>query len=69
MAINYYNHNISTSGSIAAVSGNFSQNLIIIIDIATQRGLFKASDLMTIGGIYEKLRSIDKILTENKKTE
>jgi hypothetical protein len=43
------------------------QNLIVIIDLATQRGVFKASDLASVGSLYEKLISIDKEL--KKKAE
>jgi len=40
------------------------QNLMVVIDLATQRGVFKASDLVAIGQLYEKLSSISKNLTE-----
>ncbi|NDG33423.1 hypothetical protein EB118_25635 [bacterium] len=40
------------------------QNLMVVIDIATQRGVFKASDLVAIGQLYEKLNTISKNLTE-----
>jgi hypothetical protein len=40
------------------------QNLMVVIDMATQRGVFKASDLVAIGQLYEKLSSISKNLTE-----
>lgn len=36
------------------------QNLMAIIDMATQRGVFKAGDLVAIGQLYEKLNSINK---------
>jgi len=45
------------------------QNLMVVIDLATQRGVFKAGDLVAIGQLYEKLSSINKSLTENKKNE
>lgn len=45
------------------------QNLMVVIDLATQRGVFKAGDLVAIGQLYEKLKEIDKTLTENKKNE
>jgi hypothetical protein len=40
------------------------QNLMVVIDLATQRGVFKAQDLVAIGQLYEKLSSISKNLTE-----
>jgi len=40
------------------------QNLMVVIDLATQRGVFKATDLIAIGTLYEKLSSISKNLTE-----
>ncbi|NDG30918.1 hypothetical protein EB118_12695 [bacterium] len=45
------------------------QNLMVVIDLATQRGVFKASDLVAIGQLYEKLNGINKNLVEeqNKK--
>lgn len=33
-------------------------NLATIIDLATQRGLFKASDLSAIAQLYEKLKNL-----------
>ena len=45
------------------------QNLMVIIDLATQRGVFKATDLVAIGTLYEKLNTINKNLNEqNNKT-
>jgi hypothetical protein len=45
------------------------QNLMVVIDLATQRGVFKAQDLVAIGQLYEKLSNINKNLVEeqNKK--
>lgn len=40
------------------------QNLMVVIDLATQRGVFKAGDLVAIGQLYEKLNVINKNLTE-----
>lgn len=40
------------------------QNLMVVIDLATQRGVFKAQDLVAIGQLYEKLSGINKNLTE-----
>lgn len=40
------------------------QNLMVVIDMATQRGVFKASDLTAIGQLYEKLNNINKSITE-----
>lgn len=45
------------------------QNLMVVIDLATQRGVFKATDLVAIGQLYEKLNSINKNLTEATKTK
>ena len=45
------------------------QNLMAVIDLATQRGVFKAGDLVAIGQLYEKLSSINKALTEKDKSE
>jgi hypothetical protein len=42
------------------------QNLMVVIDLATQRGLFKAQDLIAIGTLYEKLNKI-KEAEESKK--
>jgi hypothetical protein len=42
------------------------QNLMVVIDMATQRGVFKASDLIAIGTLYEKLNKI-KEAEESKK--
>ena len=45
------------------------QNLMVVIDLATQRGVFKATDLIAIGTLYEKLNTINKNLNEqNNKT-
>jgi len=33
-------------------------NLATIIDLATQRGLFKASDLTAVAQLYEKLKNL-----------
>ena len=43
------------------------QNLMVVIDMATQRGVFKAGDLVAIGQLYEKLNAINKSLTESAK--
>jgi len=45
------------------------QNLMVVIDLATQRGVFKVQDLVAIGQLYEKLNGINKNLVEeqNKK--
>jgi hypothetical protein len=43
------------------------QNLMVVIDLATQRGVFKAQDLVAIGQLYEKLNGINKNLTEQNK--
>lgn len=40
------------------------QNLMVVIDLATQRGVFKAGDLVAIGQLYEKLNSINKATAE-----
>lgn len=45
------------------------QNLMVIIDLATQRGVFKAGDLVAIGQLYEKLNAINKSLTESAKDQ
>ena len=44
------------------------QNLIAIIDLATQKGFFKASDLITIGQLYEKLNAMHIALCKKDKT-
>jgi len=43
------------------------QNMMVVIDLATQRGVFKATDLVAIGQLYEKLSSINKSLVESAK--
>lgn len=43
------------------------QNLMVVIDLATQRGVFKATDLTAIGQLYEKLNTINKNLNEQNK--
>ena len=43
------------------------QNLMVVIDLASQRGVFKATDLVAIGQLYEKLSSINKSLVESAK--
>lgn len=45
------------------------QNLMVIIDLATQRGVFKAGDLVAIGQLYEKLNTINKTLSEKDKPD
>lgn len=45
------------------------QNLMVIIDLATQRGVFKAGDLVAIGQLYEKLNAINKSLAESTKDQ
>lgn len=45
------------------------QNLMVVIDLATQRGVFKATDLVTIGQLYEKLNVMNKSLTESVKDQ
>ena len=43
-------------------------NLMAIVDMATQRGVFKASDLVAVGQLYEKLKLIVETQT-NKEVE
>jgi hypothetical protein len=45
------------------------QNLMVVIDLATQRGVFKATDLVAIGQLYEKLNNINKNLVETAKAK
>lgn len=45
------------------------QNMMSIIDLATQRGVFRAPDLAAISQLYEKLNSIHKTLTESVKKD
>ena len=45
------------------------QNLMVVIDMATQRGVFKAGDLVAIGQLYEKLNAINKTLSEKDKPD
>lgn len=35
-------------------------NILAIIDIAAQKGCFKASDMVTIGQLYEKIQKFNK---------
>jgi hypothetical protein len=39
-------------------------NLLAIIDMSTQRGVFKGSDLAPVGQLYEKIKTL--LETENK---
>ena len=39
-------------------------NIITIIDLATQKGLFKAQDLTAVGQLYEKVLIVHKKLNE-----
>lgn len=46
------------------------QNLMVIIDLSTQRGVFKASDLVAVGQLYEKLKTIsEKLAAETEKNK
>ena len=45
------------------------QNLMVVIDLATQKGVFKASDLVAVGQLYEKLKTIASEAEKNKVTE
>ncbi len=40
------------------LNNNEITNLMAIIDMATQKGLFKAADLSTIGQLYDKLKAM-----------
>lgn len=45
-------------------------NLMTIIDLSTQRGVFKASDLVAVGQLYEKLKTIsEKLAAETEKNK
>ena len=44
-------------------------NIMVIIDLASQRGVFKAPELAPIGKLYEKLNSIHKELTAKNQSE
>lgn len=45
-------------------------NLMTIIDLSTQRGVFKASDLVAVGQLYEKLKTIsEKLAVETEKNK
>lgn len=45
-------------------------NLMTIIDLSTQRGVFKASDLVVVGQLYEKLKTIsEKLAAETEKNK
>ena len=44
------------------------QNLMVVIDMATQRGVFKAGDLVAIGQLYEKLNAMHIALCKKDKT-
>jgi hypothetical protein len=35
-------------------------NILAIIDIAAQKGCFKASDMATVGQLYEKIQKLNK---------
>lgn len=35
-------------------------NLLAIIDLASQKGCFKAADMTTIGQLYEKIQKMNK---------
>jgi len=38
-------------------------NLQAVIDAASQRGVFKAADMMVVGSLFEKLRKIAETLS------
>jgi hypothetical protein len=44
-------------------------NLLAIIDMATQRGVFKGADLAPVGQLYEKLKSLVDTTNTNKEVE
>jgi hypothetical protein len=44
-------------------------NIIAIIDMATQRGVFKGADLAPVGQLYEKIKSLIDTATTNKEVE
>jgi len=35
-------------------------NILAIMDIASQKGCFKASDMVTVGQLYDKIQKISK---------
>jgi len=57
---------VQNKGKIMELNQGDIQNLMVVIDLATQRGLFKAQDLIAIGTLYEKLNKI-KEAEESKK--
>lgn len=44
------------------------QNLLVVIDLAAQRGAFRAAELSHIGSIFDKINGIIQPLIENNST-
>jgi hypothetical protein len=40
------------------------QNLMAIVDMSTQRGVFKAADLAPVGQLYEKLKRVNESMSQ-----
>lgn len=53
--------------SPAQISLQDIQNILVLIDLVTQRGAFRGPELSSVGSLYEKLNKfVQETQTENK---
>jgi hypothetical protein len=56
-----------TNTSPAQISLQDIQNILVLIDLVTQRGAFRGPELASVGALYEKLNKfVQETQTENK---